>query len=142
MFIKKKKTTVLVLFCIIVLLVFGIGRKQQISIIDRYNPFLPSTTAYAVLPADTANSERIDVYAVDNALSNGDWLKISNDNSQKKKYIAIQHKGSYISRTMIVDDDKALPALIKQQIGNEYHQYSRKIDGPRSANTNIVFPFV
>ncbi|WP_338349281.1 hypothetical protein [Fructobacillus tropaeoli] len=94
------------------------------------------------MPADTSNNGRIDVYAVDNALSNGDWLKINTDNSQKNKYIAIQHKGSYISRTVIVDDDKAIPALIKQQIGNEYHQYSRKIEGPRSANTNILFPFV
>ncbi|WP_413627922.1 YxeA family protein [Fructilactobacillus vespulae] len=118
------------------------GRSNQISWIDKTNPFIKTQVGYAVLPISSSkNNHKKDVYVSDDSFgTNGSWLKIYfGQYNQDNKWAKIKHKGSYVYSYRLITKNQ-IPKEMEEQAGKDYIPYVKKSE-PNRVNKDSVFPF-
>lgn len=127
-------TTILTMF----LITLGYGRAQQISNIDRINPFIKTKIGYANLPPYKNNT--INTYVMDDVFGNGEWLTLITGKYDKDALLIVKHKGSYVSKTIITNRN-SIPSTYKKQLSGTYEAYNKKIYGPKNGKNIPWLPF-
>lgn len=142
---KKYLISVSIICSILFLFLFilGFGRYNQISNIDRVNPFLSTNYGYTVLPDNYVKSkDNVDTFVSDSPFGEGEWLKITTGEYDKEqKWALIKHKGSYVSLIRAVSYE-SIPEVFKEQVGTKYFKYNKKVMGPRVQKKIPWSPFV
>lgn len=121
-------------------IILGIGRANQISVIDKFNPFLTQETGYAQLPKKHTN--KIDSLVYDDAFGNGEWLNfaIGPKSITNGQIALVRHKGSYVSDVRLLPKEN-IPVYLKTQLSGNYETYSEKIFGNRTNKSIPWWPF-
>lgn len=127
------------------------GRYNQIVLIDRTNPFLPTVRGFAVLPEQTPTKrvrltvtengkttkqwrnepQPVKAYVINDVFQTGEWLDFEVGEIPEKgmNYVYVQHKGSYVSQVRLIHKKDA-PKLIQTQLWS-YIPYNAKIGDNR-----------
>ncbi|WP_419155180.1 helix-turn-helix domain-containing protein [Weissella minor] len=118
------------------------GRKNQIVLIDRFNPFLKTKIEYAIAPtpedlkkmknkADKTNLD-VDLWVTSDPFGSGEWIKMTllEPADEENHYVIVRHKGSYVSGARVISKND-IPKPMQVNLGNDYVPYESKADGPR-----------
>ncbi|MGR3742485.1 helix-turn-helix domain-containing protein [Companilactobacillus sp. DQM5] len=156
---QSKLLKKIILFCIGICFIFlGIlsyGRKNQIEVIDRFNPFLKKEISYAIVPQKTptkivevvVNGKKekekrflpITTWVTNNSFGEGEWITfdIGMIPEKSQNYVVLQHKGSYVKSVRLITR-KEIPTLVKINIPDEYYKFNKNAE-PTGGHYN---PFI
>lgn len=141
---KYKKYVVILssvmMIIIMTLVILGIGRANQITIIDRFNPFLSEKVGYAQLPKYDSENTYVDTAVYDDPFGSVEWLRFKTGYYNDEQLALVKHKGSYVSSIRIITN-KDIPPLMKEQASGQYEDYDYDIFGPRNGKNMFWNPF-
>ncbi len=144
--VRRKKTYKIVAITvslIFVICVFGIGvlswgRANQVVVIDRFNPFLPTKIGYAIVPKHTTKdvNKNVDAWVDDDAFT-GQWLKFIpiEPTTKSSHWAMVKHKGSYVSGVLPIDRDQ-WPKQLQNYVDSPAFPYDKKAEPSRSYTAN------
>lgn len=144
---REKKYRYIILSIVALFIVFigvlSYGRKNQISSIDRINPFLTTKTAYAIVPEKIPTklvnkhmkirvSEPVLAYVTDSPFGDGEWLKFDVGQIPEKgmNFAVLRHKGSYVEVARLIRYED-IPRLIRINIPEKYDKNFENDGAPR-----------
>lgn len=135
---------ILLWFCLL-----SFGRANQVAWIDRSNPFLRTQYGYGILPSKGSKTSKnlekapgkLDVYVSDDPFGHGQRLRLSaNPYDKERRWVLAMHKGSYVSSIREVKKNQ-IPLQMREQAGNYYIPYDKKVEGPRVGKDTPWWPF-
>ncbi|MBM7617597.1 uncharacterized protein (TIGR01655 family) [Weissella uvarum] len=131
---------IIMIIFVIGLSVLGYGREKQVSVIDRFNPFLQTSVGYGRLPKEF-ESGKVDTFIMQDAFGEGEWLNfITGKEESNDDFVMVKHKGAYVMGTRTINK-KNIPVDLRSQMPSEYMKYNSKADGPRVAKKVPWWPF-
>lgn len=118
------------------------GRKNQVVLIDRFNPFLKTKIEYAIAPtpedlkkvkkqAGKTNLD-VDLWVTSDPFGSGEWIKMTllEPVDEENHYVIVRHKGAYVSGARVISKND-IPKPNQVNLGDAYVPYEPKAEGPR-----------